>query len=820
MARLASHLGIFRFALLFTWLLPWCTRAETLVLKNGMELTGSLVKVSSLTDDVIAAAGGAGKGTRTIIMVDDGLRRVFVSSYQDVNLLESPPPGDRIKIDQPVARRGATIATVGPAVRITPFDDHGRRVFSMNTIKGQVDVVQGITEVGPLWTRVEGLSVSPAYLWDMRLATSAIPRETLTRILLNKTDRQDPTMRLNIVRLFLQARRYEDAIRELKLAIKTFPELADRKQQLVQLQQLQAREYLDEIKRRQAAGQYELAELLINNFPEDDIAGDLLVQVSELQESIRTNQEKLGAAKAALDVDLKTLDDGPARQQMSAILEELWQSVTASTANRLDDYHRLKTDETFGPEERLALAASGWLLGSGNATQNMSTAVSLLEVRELVREYLICDVPPRRQEILRQLSSLDGGSPKYVVDLLSAMTPPIATPELVNDKPDEDVAAGADTFGKKDELETDEVPSDRPAEVSTLRDITIEVPGLDDQIYRYVVQLPPEYDPRRFYPTVVTLHGAGMTPQLQVDWWAGPLDDQEGTRKGQAGRHGYIVIAPQWTSPRQRKYRYTAQEHARVLYALRDATKRFGIDTDKVFLTGHWMGGDAAWDIGLAHPDLWAGVILVGAVAEYEDPKAAKYVSRAWENARHVPLYYVRGDRDAKRIQLTGRDLDRYLTRAGFDAMVIEYRGRGHEHFQEEILNIFQWMALHRRDFYPRDWKVVAQRPWDNFFWWAELDEYPPQSMVLPGQWGRGRVGKATAVEGLLNEKNSLKIKTGAKKVTVYVSPRMVDFDDRFTWQINSRKQTVQLEPSLDVILEDVRTRGDRLHPFWVRLSN
>ncbi|GAH02244.1 unnamed protein product, partial [marine sediment metagenome] len=32
------------------------------------------------------------------------------------------------------------------------------------------------------------------------------------------------------------------------------------------------------------------------------------------------------------------------------------------------------------------------------------------------------------------------------------------------------------------------------------------------------------------------------------------------------------------------------------------------------------MGGDAAWDIGLSHPDLWAGVIIVSG-------KAGRYVN-------------------------------------------------------------------------------------------------------------------------------------------------------------------------------------------------
>jgi hypothetical protein len=66
------------------------------------------------------------------------------------------------------------------------------------------------------------------------------------------------------------------------------------------------------------------------------------------------------------------------------------------------------------------------------------------------------------------------------------------------------------------------------------------------------------------------------------------------------------------------------------------------------------MGGDAAWDIGLAHPDLWAGVLPVVATAD-------KYVSRYWENGRGLPMYFVAGELDGNRITKNARDLDRYF---------------------------------------------------------------------------------------------------------------------------------------------------------------
>ena len=78
-----------------------------------------------------------------------------------------------------------------------------------------------------------------------------------------------------------------------------------------------------------------------------------------------------------------------------------------------------------------------------------------------------------------------------------------------------------------------------------------------------------------------------------------------------------------------------------MLGALRDACRRFAIDTDRVFLTGHGIGGDAAWDIGLAHPDIWAGVIPIVAVAD-------RYVGRYAKNAR-LRVVVRRGRRAGRR---------------------------------------------------------------------------------------------------------------------------------------------------------------------------
>ena len=71
--------------------------------------------------------------------------------------------------------------------------------------------------------------------------------------------------------------------------------------------------------------------------------------------------------------------------------------------------------------------------------------------------------------------------------------------------------------------------------------------------FSYAVQLPPEYDPNRKYPTVVSLGAERSNPLQQLNWWSGPWTEKTNAqgkkvyeRYGQASRYGYIVVAPKW----------------------------------------------------------------------------------------------------------------------------------------------------------------------------------------------------------------------------------------------------------------------------------
>ncbi len=255
------------------------------------------------------------------------------------------------------------------------------------------------------------------------------------------------------------------------------------------------------------------------------------------------------------------------------------------------------------------------------------------------------------------------------------------------------------------------------------------------------MQFPPEYDPYVRYPTIVTLNGAGTTPEHQIDWWAG-AQNENGTRLGQATRRGYIVIAVDWMKEGQLQYEFLsprtrgrAGQPARRLPAVLDRHRPRvsyrALDRRRRRL-GHRAG--ASRPVGRRDSD--------------RGPARWKYCAHYWQNAKLLPFYVVQGELDGDKVKENARDLDRYLINR-YDVTVVEYQGRGHEDFYEEIQTLFDWMG-HRepRNFFPKEFEVSTMRTWDNYFWWLEANKLPPESIVEPSNWPPKRGTRAAELKG------------------------------------------------------------------------
>ncbi len=779
----------------------WATEVH---MKDGRVLTGKVVEVSGLAERLANPAKSTG-ATRNIVLINDDLRRVFVCQRHIDAAPEEDPSAAKEKFlpKQHVRQQGLAIASMGPIVRITPFDEFGRRILTINSPKGQVNLIQGISELTPTYAKVEGLvSEQSKYVSDMRIATSSIPADVLDKILHRQVDPSKPEERKRIASFYVQAERYEAATAELEAIIKQFDDPAVREQlapTMQALKQLSARRLLKELELRRGAGQHTFVFSKLESFPTEGVAGEILQQVGEMTETFKTQIGERELALKKVDELLAKVEVEADRQKVGVVRDELQSQLNLNTLDRMTSFVKLAGDETLTPQERLALAVSGWLVGSDLAVTNLPVALSMLQVRGLVREYLTAPDALARGRLLEELRSQEAGSPVNVARIIRQMLPLLELPEAAPDKPG---------F------------------------FQLHVQGPDDVPIPYWVQVPPEYDPLRCYPVIVTLNGAGTTAEQQIDWWAGAWQEG-GWRAGQASRYGYIVVAPQWTTEHQTHYEYSAREYHAVAYALRDAFRRFSIDTDRMFLTGHSMGGDAAWDLGLSHPDLWAGVIPIAARSDF-------YNTYYWGNAKLLPFYVVSGELDGDKMVQNARDLDRYF-RGGFPLTVVEYIGRGHEHFSDEIQNLFDWMGRYKRNFYPKEFTTKSMRPWDSYFWWVELAEMPPASVVLPTDWPPSKNSRWVETTARATDGNAVYVTSGAGHVTVWLTPEMLDFDKPVNITINGQRVSTAasaetggrsesdqrgrgarlryVEPNLETLLEDVRSRGDRLHPFWAKVE-
>jgi hypothetical protein len=132
-------------------------------------------------------------------------------------------------------------------------------------------------------------------------------------------------------------------------------------------------------------------------------------------------------------------------------------------------------------------------------------------------------------------------------------------------------------------------------------------------------------------------------------------------------------------------------------------------------------------------------------------------------------------------------------------------------------------MRLHQRNFSRTDdFKVDTMREFDTFFWYIEIDDLPIPARLNPVEW-EAKSGKSrpARTEGRVIDKHSIIVSSGANKVTVWHSPDIMTYDDPEKQTVIKIKSKAFYKPmpSVEVMLEDVRTRGDRVHPFWGKVE-
>lgn len=460
-------------------------RPDQVHMRDGRVLEGRFALLPSVAVDPTKATQPS--PITNILVCDDELTRTMVAKGRVAKTEETPVDVglERIRIPQRVPGKGRTVIGIGAALRATPFDEFGRRILSLDTAGGRVDVVQGITEITPRWTRIEGIVTEQPILLDMRVATSTIPRDVLRRVIEQHIDRKNPDERLRVVRLLIQGERYDEARREFDEVLRDFPELTGLDDQRRKLAEFTARQILAELALRGRAGQDRLAMRLLEAFPTDNLGGETLETIREARDGYRERLEQARGLVARLEKLVAGIEDEGGRRAAGEAVAEIREQMTFATVERLATFEQLSAAAGRPSDRLLAVAIGDWLQGVGAGTENLKVSLSAFRLRGLVRDYLRAADAAARDALFARMGEEEAFDPATVAAIAAQMRPPIDPP--------------AATSPGLHELTVTGLPNDESAAC--------------------LVQLPPEYDPLRRYPAVVALHAVGMNPQSQIEWW-------------------------------------------------------------------------------------------------------------------------------------------------------------------------------------------------------------------------------------------------------------------------------------------------------------
>jgi len=753
-------------------------RAGEVRLKNGIVLSGKITEIETLLPPPHKPKKGPTVIT-PILSVTNPLQRYFVPIRQresisnDVNLSRN----ETFLLKQAkMSGSSREIGLVGDYLdKPGPFDPHGRRTVHLRASPRNFDVIQGVTEVTPEFLKIMALN----YSWETALSTRSVPQDILDPILRTANGENSADHRLKIARFYIQAEMYAAAERELEAIAREHSDLAETVGQVrVILRQALSQELLGELKLRRAAGQHRFVYEHTRSFPVNDVAAPVLREVREMTTEYEEASDRIDRIRGMLAELQSQLGDDPRIADIGPRRSEIIENLNVTTLPRLDAFTKLAVGQALKPDEKLAVALSGWVLGSDNAVTELDQALRYWQARFLLLDYLRTsdDGENDRRETLERMTALEGVSAARIAQILALLPPPLD-------------ASGA-----------------KPGQVVRFQ---VTPPNADNPV-AYWALLPPEYHPDHTYPLLVVLHSEKRSPDAEIAFWGGTAE-----KVGQAQRHGYIVIAPEFTTrPGQTKYDYSPLSHRIVFGALRDARRRFSIDSDRVFLAGHDMGGDATFDIGFSHPDLFAGIIPIAGVSD-------RYCQFYWENAKTLPMYVVSGELDRDTVVRNAKELMRMMER-NYDLIYCEYVGAGPDSFYSEIHKLFDWMSRYRRVKPPKQIETKTLRETDNQVFWYEFDGIPRNVTNVDWTAEKKRAIRPMIATAIITEGNSLVIQSGAARNRVWLSPDngLVNFDNRLSVRVNGRQRFNDfLKPDIKALLERVRLTGDRQQLYWAVLE-
>lgn len=779
------------------------SRADVVILKDGTTLYGNLGKdVTAISDPVTGDVFPISR-VNALKFIDDGPRWTVFSDHKsrlgdvdnkfnkfaNLEVLHSIlAPGPRENLPSAMSYD-----------KTTDFDKNLARVvhYRSTTSNGRYEFKQRVTVLSPHYIRLDCIN----FKWTCYYSTQEIGPDIIRFLLDNHPDlrekdgKADLGKRSRKVRFYLQANWFDEAKRDLDELARLLPEESKEKveQFRKEIRDTQVQTAVKYIETYKENGQHRVAKTLLKQLPKDLPGKDLPLKVAAADAAYKNLDKQYESAKRLLESLVEQEVKPPFLIDAGkTILGELGLDNAARLetfvllAQQAEDAKKADKKVLHEPDQLLALAVTGWLLGNNAAEAKVETAQKAWLSREMVLTYQRTVSPFAREKLLTEYVK---ASQKLGVDELAQLISTLPPPEA------------------------EEKPPTKPEKRTTG-----PVPGLTDGV-DYLISLPPEYTHGRPYPLLILLPNGNEALETTL------------RKFGEYPQHyGYITAVLRWNGGFRNDYTGTPEEHATVTGLVWHLRRKYQVNSDRVYLFGAGEGADMAIDIGASHPDLFAGVIPMGPRPSWF------YMKEYWRNFQTTPLYLISGDLAGSAVSSIRNCLDKWMP-AGYPVLGVLYKGRGNEFFGAEMPYLFDWMPRQTRatgipsvgrafglsGSDGEDYRTF--RPTDNSFYWITADTIQQNYLIDPTAPPPKRLpGTAASIYGKINEGNQFLIRTrGVEAATVWFGKGMIDFDKPVKVQWNGAERIVNgnkpLAANFGVLLEDLYARGDRQRPYFEKLK-
>ncbi len=543
------------------------------------------------------------------------------------------------------------------------------------------------------------------------------------------------------------------------------------------LRELRLARSMADIERAKESGQHDFARKAIAQLPKENLPANVALKLAGLKAEYEAGVGKLEKANRYLK-ELQQTANGKKFKEIIEAADMILGEIHLDGVARLDLFITLaqqaETARNEGniplhkPEELLAAAVCGWLLGNAATETNVATARKRLKARDMAMNYLRESSSQKRRDAV-----LD-----YVGDSVNALP-----------------------FDELEKLISLLPPPEAEKTISTTAVTKKTFAGTS-----YLLKLPPEYRHTRSYPLLMVLPEVGDAPDKVLQ----RLGDLP-------ARYGMIVAIVDWSVGANAPYSYTDGEQDKVLEVLHQLRRTLQVDSDKVFLLGDGEGANFALDMGATHPDLFAGIVPM------TPSPAPLFYQRFeyWKNFQNLPVYMVVGDRSGASVKTIRDILEKWMPR-GYPALAVSYKGRGFEWFGEELPYVFDWMSRKTRptgspDLGTFNYEFRTVRASSNRFYWISTDEINKDCLFDPLR--PNKEIRPAIVQAHINDGNNITVESMRMlQLNIWLGRGSVDFTKPIYVNLKGKIRGTwkkELTPKISVLLEDLYARGDRQRPFY-----